>query len=505
MMSLFYGLVVLLSMVFNLPQHRRQFIYSSGGRFIIFSDYGGDLKNCSGLEIALRHVGLQRIEPKDYLNISRVLLPDLGAFVITLITIIVCVKTLPTENSSPERNENDAEQSSSFESRLTAVTQLVATLWMTTILAICGIVYPCIISFFYLISFLTITLYWALYRTLGRKFFAFRLFLQLYAAIHLLLIYCYQMPAFQLALPPSSLTARLLGFTELISRNCDKPWMIIINQHAQWTMFVNPIAVFVFYITIATMNRLSFTFKKTTLFGKKRSSKRRNENDERRALIEDDTVRLTYNSMDEVNESANATLQTERDDGEEVQINLVEEPSANEQSNLSTQTTIKSRSAFTDVMQAMYKYWLRHSHFSALIIMLAWSITYHSWLSFLMLLAACIIWMTPQKSKLLLTLSPVIVFYGICLVLLQYIYGLQLSNEELPVNTTNGYPLSELGLVKYGEKSCFVLTVKLLFTLGFFFTMRQWSYERKMKNDAEALANLSLRLVENGARKYFNR
>lgn len=312
-MSLFYGCIVLLSMIFNLPQCRRNFIYSSAGRFLIFSfvvitcfilsqisfhgyllaqylnshnnqsKYGEILMNCSSLEVALRHVGLQRIEPKDFLNISRVLLPDLGAFVITLIAIVVTLKTLPTENQSQQRNSQDSEQVSSFESRLTAVTQLVAVLWMTTILAICGIVYPCLMSFFYLISFLIITLYWALYKTLGKKFFAFRIFLQFYSAVYLLLIYCYQMPAFQEALPPSSLTARLLGFTELIVRNCDKPWMLEINKNAQWPMFVNPIAVFVFYITIATMNRLSFTFKQTILFKKKalQSSPKRAD-DERR-------------------------------------------------------------------------------------------------------------------------------------------------------------------------------------------------------------------------------
>lgn len=202
--------------------------------------------------------------------------------------------------------------------------------------------------------------------------------------------------------------------------------------------------------------------------------------------------------MAEVNESMNAAPKN----SEEVQIHVTGEPSRAEQSNIE-QTNTKTRSAFTDVLQAIYKYWLRHSHFSALIIMLAWSITYHSWLTFLLLLAACIIWMTPQKSKLLLTLSPIIVFYGICLVLLQYIYGLQLNDNELPVKTSTDYPLSELGLVKYKEKSCLALAVKLLFTLGFFFTMRQWSYERKLKNDAEALTNLSLRLVESGAREYF--
>ena len=41
---------------------------------------------------------------------------------------------------------------------------------------------------------------------------------------------------------------------------------------------------------------------------------------------------------------------------------------------------------------------LKHgSYVLTLIVMMTWSITYHSWLSFILLLASCIIWMTPNS------------------------------------------------------------------------------------------------------------
>jgi len=78
----------------------------------------------------------------------------------------------------------------------------------------------------------------------------------------------------------------------------------------------------------------------------------------------------------------------------------------------------------------------------------AWSIVFHSWLSFVLLISACLIWMVPQKRQLCLRCSPVVVIYAVCLISLQYIYGFSLNDEELPT-VVNGYRLKEVGLVKY--------------------------------------------------------
>lgn len=80
--------------------------------------------------------------------------------------------------------------------------------------------------------------------------------------------------------------------------------------------------------------------------------------------------------------------------------------------------------------------------------MQAWSIVFHSWLSFVLLIAACLIWIVPKKRQLCLRCSPVVVFYAVCLITLQYIYGFKLNDEELPI-MVNGYNLNEIGLDKY--------------------------------------------------------
>lgn len=72
----------------------------------------------------------------------------------------------------------------------------------------------------------------------------------------------------------------------------------------------------------------------------------------------------------------------------------------------------------------------------------AWSILYHSILTFVLLLLACLIWVLPKSRKWCLKTSPLFVSYSICLLCLEFIYGLQLNNYEMP-------EYEEIGLVKH--------------------------------------------------------
>jgi len=93
-----------------------------------------------------------------------------------------------------------------------------------------------------------------------------------------------------------------------------------------------------------------------------------------------------------------------------------------------------------------YSSWVKCS--LSCIFVQAWSIVFHSWLSFVLLISACLMWILPKKRQLCLRCSPIVVVYAICLVTLQYVYGFNLNDNELPT-TANGYNLSEIGLVKY--------------------------------------------------------
>lgn len=73
-----------------------------------------------------------------------------------------------------------------------------------------------------------------------------------------------------------------------------------------------------------------------------------------------------------------------------------------------------------------------------------WSITFHSWLTFVLLIWACLIWIVRSRRHLALFCSPFILLYGILLCSLHYVWGMDLT-EELP--TKIGFVvLKQLGL-----------------------------------------------------------
>lgn len=73
-----------------------------------------------------------------------------------------------------------------------------------------------------------------------------------------------------------------------------------------------------------------------------------------------------------------------------------------------------------------------------------WSITYHSWLTFVLLLWACLIWTVRSRHQLAMLCSPFILLYGLALCGLRYVWAMDLSSE-LPT-TLGPVSLRQLGL-----------------------------------------------------------
>ena len=103
--------------------------------------------------------------------------------------------------------------------------------------------------------------------------------------------------------------------------------------------------------------------------------------------------------------------------------------------------------------------------------MMAWSILYHSILTLVLLLWACLIWTLPKTRLWCLRSSPLIITYAISLLILEFIYGLRLNSGELP-------EFKEIGLEKH-ELPIVHLAIKAGLTLIFWLTMHQFITERR--------------------------
>ena len=93
-----------------------------------------------------------------------------------------------------------------------------------------------------------------------------------------------------------------------------------------------------------------------------------------------------------------------------------------------------------------------------------WSIMYHSWTTFVLLLWALILWMVPNKRASMMKCSPFIVFYATLLLLGQYVYSMDLTDEELP-RVVSGVKISEIGFSKADELGRWHLIVKVHFNI----------------------------------------
>lgn len=121
-----------------------------------------------------------------------------------------------------------------------------------------------------------------------------------------------------------------------------------------------------------------------------------------------------------------------------------------------------------------------------------WSIVYHSWLTFVFLLVANLLWIIPNQRKNMHRISPFVVIYAEFLLLAQYLYCMNLTEEELPSHIDmEGISLEQIGFIRYTTYPCIPLLLKTLFTITFWLTLRQMKYEATLNRQASTLAHLA--------------
>ncbi|XP_028128459.1 piezo-type mechanosensitive ion channel component isoform X5 [Diabrotica virgifera virgifera] len=137
-------------------------------------------------------------------------------------------------------------------------------------------------------------------------------------------------------------------------------------------------------------------------------------------------------------------------------------------------------------LDAIMQYVVRSSYIATNIIMMAWSITYLSWITFVLLLWANLIWLIPNQRKRMLMSSPFLVLYALFLLLSTYIYSLRLTDDELP----SSVDLDEIGFKKPEGPAFIPLLVKSLYTVMFWITLRQYMHEKMEQKQTSALADM---------------
>lgn len=105
---------------------------------------------------------------------------------------------------------------------------------------------------------------------------------------------------------------------------------------------------------------------------------------------------------------------------------------------------VRKSSEAVGAASVAFGFLLKQSYICALIAMMAWSITYVSWLTCVLLLWSCVLWMMRERRRYTLMSSPWLVAYGNLLVILQYIYSFQAVKEVPGLFPSKDDPCREL-------------------------------------------------------------
>ncbi|XP_039995581.1 piezo-type mechanosensitive ion channel component 1 isoform X1 [Xiphias gladius] len=477
--------------------------------------------NCSQWDTITRHIGVSRLPLDDPWSVLRLLCPDLGVCIVALVKVVLCSRLVrnremvaaanitmleddPTDKTTNDEDddEEEEEEASGDEdggerslpgdlneevSTATRAKQLAERLKATarkvlrdlgrilaiSLLALAGITLPSAFSAIYFLLFIGLCTWWAYHLPISHLGFnALCVMVGFFTAGHMICLYLYQSLLAQALFPPHSLWARLFGLKDIIiPGNCSSPYDLNLNDNHDWPVYVNPGILFLLYITIATV-------LKTGCHGAPNQQVEEELQQEKGEELEEEVVELrSWNQQKDNYEDDTQLMLMSVGTGSSRGGTVA----AESQPDLGV-SGVSSGKQSESPFDLLGKVVMQQSYVCALIAMMVWSITYHSWLTFVLLLWACLIWILRARRHAATLCSPFILLYGLALCCLQYVWAMELQ-PELP-NTVGTMSLRQLGLDR-AQYPCLRLGAMLLFTLTFWLLVRQsvkenFSRKRKM-------------------------
>uniref|UniRef100_A0A672L6F3 Piezo-type mechanosensitive ion channel component 2-like n=1 Tax=Sinocyclocheilus grahami TaxID=75366 RepID=A0A672L6F3_SINGR len=277
----------------------------------------------------------------------------------------------------------------------------------------------------------------------------------------------------------------LFGISSIVRTDCSSTWKLAVNSGLNWHHFVNPIMLLVLYYTLATLIRLWLQDPMIMVSLMSRSEESTNILNYflctlydlslmsfflcvaiKIAVVNSNGTSFDYVSAvpienGPVSLDIYSTPQYKVDQPEKTDVEEEEEEEEEEQGG--------PPSALVKV----FKFVMKQSYICALIAMMAWSITYVSWLTFVFLLWSCTLWMVRDRRKYAMMTSPFMVAYGNLLLVLQYIWCFERLDPVPGFFLKMKVPFTEL-------------STKVLCQLSFWLLLRQTLMERQEKMEEEA-------------------
>ncbi|XP_058821886.1 piezo-type mechanosensitive ion channel component-like isoform X2 [Topomyia yanbarensis] len=538
--GVFFKIYITISILLLLGQIAFQIVFVALGYQLVDS--------CQFWEILLRHIGLVKFDELDASMVVYWISPEIIMSFTAVIVFIILSKLAagdigseqdpnsPTSLEAPEMLSVRFETSSVSREKLAFLTKF-GVLLSVAMLCLAAVLQPSVPSGIYFVIFLGSATWWACYKELNRAFGIVLRITMVFLIIHITGLLAYQNPWPQQLLPANETLARIFALTPILSSTCDNITDIrdvYFNGDLGSDYYFNPIVLMICYycisITSSLLMRPRITekeYKRQELFYQLESGVRlqrqisfrmNRKNILRKTLTSDrwrgaarkaDKSRRVLVVVPSSTQPAPSEAPDERTPLMRGGTRRVRDASTSDAQNSIPNDSIAmhtigrkhfseeddSTSFFEQIMIAtgnVASFIYKNSYIFTNVIMMTWSIMYHSWLTFVLLIWANLIWIMPNQRKNMLNSSPFLVIYAELLLLAQYLYGMKLTDDELPstVNIT-GINLAQIGLLKYRDYPCLPLMIKSLFTTMFWISLRQMIQERQMERRTSAIADLA--------------
>ncbi|XP_050952612.1 piezo-type mechanosensitive ion channel component 2 isoform X2 [Labeo rohita] len=395
---------------------------------------------------------------------------------------------------------------------------------VTVLLGLTGVTLPSLSSAVYFFVFLGLCTWWSLCKTFDKLLFScLCVLMAIFSAGHLILLYSNQFQFLQEAISLNDSYTSLFGISSIVRTDCSSTWKLAVNSGLNWHHFVNPIMLLVLYYTLATLIRLWLqdpmimqesedeeinegnetrgnNFIHTSIGKRLLWWKAHQKTEERNLISTQDgystsevvVVNSNGTSFDYVSavpiENGPVSLDIYSTPQYKVDQPVEFEEKTDENTNEILDSQLEEEEEKTDVEEEeeeeeeggpsgalikVFKFVMKQSYICALIAMMAWSITYVSWLTFVFLLWSCTLWMVRDRRKYAMMTSPFMVAYGNLLLVLQYIWCFERLDPVPGFFLKMEVPFTEL-------------STKVLCQLSFWLLLRQTLMERQEKMEEEA-------------------
>ncbi|XP_026061315.1 piezo-type mechanosensitive ion channel component 2 isoform X3 [Carassius auratus] len=397
---------------------------------------------------------------------------------------------------------------------------------VTILLGLTGVTLPSLSSAVYFFVFLGLCTWWSLCKTFDKLLFScLCVLMAIFSAGHLIILYSNQFQFLQEAISLNDSYTSVFGISSIVRTDCSSTWKLAVNSGLSWHHFVNPIMLLVLYYTLATLIRLwlqdpmimqeseeeeinegnetagnSFVH---SLIGKRLLWWKAHQKTEERNLI---STQDGYSTSEVAVINSNGTsfdyVSAVPIDNGPVSLDIYSTPQykvdqpvefeekTDENTNEILDSQLEEEEEKTDAEEEeeeeeeeqggppgalvkVFKFIMKQSYICALIAMMAWSITYVSWLTFVFLLWSCTLWMVRDRRKYAMMTSPFMVAYGNLLLVLQYIWCFERLDPVPGFFLKMEVPFTEL-------------STKVLCQLSFWLLLRQTLMERQQKMEEEA-------------------